>query len=78
MAADSFLVLGDLGADRYVVRMFVGDDTFDEEITCPLADLTATVEQRMAALAATPDPDLRVEAERPLIYPGHAIPLEVE
>lgn len=85
-AAEDFIVLGDLrgtfydggprlDAGTFVVRMFVGDGTYDEEITCPLGELRANVEKRMRALAKKPDAKLRVDAERPhpALDNGHAV-----
>lgn len=70
-----FLVLGDLGGGRYIVRMFVGDQTYDEMIDSPLAELQERVDARMHELANQPDEQLLAEAERPATHPGHAVEL---
>lgn len=82
-----YLVLGDLRATvdgfggprlergRFIVRMFVGDQVFDEEIESSLDELHDTVHARMLELERKPDPDLLAEAERPRIHPGHAVML---
>jgi len=70
---DYFLVLGDLGNDRYVVRMFIGDQTFDQEISTTLDQLKSTVELRMNEFRNKPDHNLLVDAERPRIDNGHAV-----
>jgi hypothetical protein len=69
---NTFAVLGDLGNDTYVVRMFVGDATYDEEITCPLGELRAT---SRSAWLSKPDAKRRVDAQRPhpALDNGHAV-----
>lgn len=72
---DYYLVLGDLGGDKYIVRMYVGAATFDQEFDVTLTDLDKTVTKRMGELARKPDKKLAVEAERPHTHPGHAVAL---
>lgn len=86
MSTTDFLVLGDLTerelgvyVDRsrtLIVRMFIGDATYDEEITVDNLDVARdTIAARMTELAATPDKTLLVEAERPTVETEHAIVL---
>lgn len=79
-----FLVLGDLTkrvdgqytspARRLIVRMFIGAQTFDEELDISsLEELHATVVKRVAELEERRDVSLIAEALRPLVHPGHAV-----
>lgn len=82
--SNDFLVLGDLTerelgeytspARRLIVRMFIGAETFDEEMDVDsVEELPGTVTARMTELEKKPDSELLVEANRPLHHPGHAI-----
>lgn len=86
MAAGEFLVIGDLtrrelgeykSPERHlIVRMFVGDRIFDEELeVASLDELQGVAEKRMAALAKKPDKSKLVESDSgwPHDNPGHAI-----
>jgi hypothetical protein len=88
MADQDYLVLGDLtrrelgeyaGPERHlIVRMFVGESIFDEEIEVgSLSELPAVVEKRIAALRKKPDKAKLVESDSgwPADNPGHAIDL---
>ena len=62
-----YAVLGDLGDGRLIVRMWVGDQTFDEEISIAAEPVSAdaVIVARMQQLRTSPDASLAVEAALP-------------
>lgn len=83
---DGFIILGDLTEredgvfmDRsrtLIVRMFVGGQTFDDELTVDSLEVARdTIAARMAVLAVNPDRSLIADAKQPETLPDDAIAL---